>query len=119
MFWPGSATYNPTLPDPKEHVEGLKVNEAVPFRPIAYHVCFPDTYVFRMIRSALTLMFGGSRLRMRFHNGGYSIKYSYFCSMMEVSNGSCYVSNYVGLTQFTRTPLRACSDLSLNSINCC
>jgi hypothetical protein len=69
VFWPGSATYNASLPDPKEHIEGSKVAEAVPFRPVAYHVCFPDTSVFRIIRSALTLMFGGNRLRMRFHNG--------------------------------------------------
>jgi hypothetical protein len=71
VFWPGSATYNPSLPDPREHIEGAKVNSAVPFRPVAYHVCYPDTYVYRIIRSALTLMFGGSRARMRFHTGTY------------------------------------------------
>lgn len=73
ILWPGST--KPPMPNPTEHLAGKRVGDVSPIRMCSFHLCFPDTYVFNVIRSALILIVGeNERLRMKFHSGTYHMQ---------------------------------------------
>lgn len=62
-----------TLPRPHERKLASKFNKALPIRPAAIHLCFPESIFFRIFRSILLLSFRSStRFRFKTHSGQWT-----------------------------------------------
>jgi hypothetical protein len=69
VVWPGPQLSMPSAPGPRDHVEFQRVFESSPMRIVALHICFPDTPIYRLIRSVFAVGLGAQlRQRLKFHS---------------------------------------------------
>ena len=67
--WPCGVVM-PSHPGPRDHTEFQRVFESIPMRIVALHICFPETPIYRIIRSVFAVGLGTElRSRLKFHSG--------------------------------------------------
>jgi hypothetical protein len=72
LCWPSNTIPLPKgLPGPgdKEFILSSKFLASLPWRMIAFHMCFPDKPMFHLLRSGIFLTMGEKRSRIRMHVG--------------------------------------------------
>jgi hypothetical protein len=81
LVWPTinkeGTTISQMIPNQTDRKLHIKCNEAAPIRICAVHFCFPNTPVFHLLRSVMTMTLGVSyRNRLKFHVGeGIELQY--------------------------------------------